>query len=161
MFVIHTSAHVFENEHSRAVNKLSFHPKEPNILLSGSQDATMKIFVSIITVKIRICQCIRISKLLSCHLFLYVYHIRTYMCITLCVYGRWSLAIICNKDVYLDTLAYSSSQKKVSILFYNCLFCLTENGVWMGTISLYCFVVQRHFITEQRKTLAATLSSVA
>lgn len=39
------SAHVFENEHSRAVNKLSFHPKEPNILLSGSQDSTMKIFV--------------------------------------------------------------------------------------------------------------------
>ena len=38
-------AHVFENEHARAVNKLSFHPKEPNILLSGSQDSTMKIFV--------------------------------------------------------------------------------------------------------------------
>ena len=36
---------MFENEHSRAVNKLSFHPKEPNILLSGSQDSTMKIFV--------------------------------------------------------------------------------------------------------------------
>jgi WD40 repeat protein len=35
---------VFENEHLRAVNKLSFHPKEPNILLSGSQDSTMKIF---------------------------------------------------------------------------------------------------------------------
>ena len=38
-------AHVYENEHSRAVNKLSFHPKEPSMLLSGSQDSTMKIFV--------------------------------------------------------------------------------------------------------------------
>jgi WD40 repeat protein len=36
--------HLFENEHSRAVNKLSFHPREPNVLLSGSQDSTMKIF---------------------------------------------------------------------------------------------------------------------
>ena len=39
------TAHVFENEHSRAVNKLSFHPREPNVLLSGSQDSSMKIFV--------------------------------------------------------------------------------------------------------------------
>lgn len=38
--------HVFENCHQRAVNKLSYHPREPHVLLSGSQDYTMRIFVS-------------------------------------------------------------------------------------------------------------------
>ncbi|XP_064455618.1 GATOR2 complex protein WDR24-like isoform X2 [Ornithodoros turicata] len=31
-------------DHKRTVNKVCFHPTEPNILLSGSQDGTMKIF---------------------------------------------------------------------------------------------------------------------
>ena len=38
--------HVFENTHQRAVNKLTYHPREPNILVSGSQDYTMNAFVS-------------------------------------------------------------------------------------------------------------------
>ena len=38
-------AHAFEGCHQRAVNKLSFHPREANILLSGSQDSTMNVFV--------------------------------------------------------------------------------------------------------------------
>lgn len=39
-------AHVFENTHQRAVNKLTYHPREANILISGSQDYTMNMFVS-------------------------------------------------------------------------------------------------------------------
>eukprot|EP00731_Ephydatia_muelleri_P024253 Em0016g524a len=37
-------SHVYENVHERAVNKLSFHPREVSVLLSGSQDATMCCF---------------------------------------------------------------------------------------------------------------------
>lgn len=36
--------YVFEQVHSRAVNKLSYHPKDSNILLSGSQDFHMICF---------------------------------------------------------------------------------------------------------------------
>jgi len=39
-------AHAFEGHHQRAVNKLSFHPREANILLSGSQDSHMNVFDS-------------------------------------------------------------------------------------------------------------------
>lgn len=42
-------AHVFEaseTTHQRAVNKLCYHPRDANILLSGSQDHTMCCFVS-------------------------------------------------------------------------------------------------------------------
>ncbi len=38
--------HAFDDYHQRAVNKLSFHQREPNLLLSGSQDNTMRMFVS-------------------------------------------------------------------------------------------------------------------
>ena len=38
-------AYAFEGYHQRAVNKLSFHPREANILLSGSQDSCVKVFV--------------------------------------------------------------------------------------------------------------------
>lgn len=31
-------------DHKRTVNKVNFHPKEANLLLSGSQDGTMKLF---------------------------------------------------------------------------------------------------------------------
>lgn len=34
------------NDHKRTVNKIQFHPFEKDILLSGSQDGTMKYFVS-------------------------------------------------------------------------------------------------------------------
>ena len=33
--------HVFKDIHTRAVNKICFHPREINLLISGSQDATM------------------------------------------------------------------------------------------------------------------------
>lgn len=35
------------NDHKRTVNKIQFHPFEKDILLSGSQDGTMKYFVSL------------------------------------------------------------------------------------------------------------------
>lgn len=35
--------HVFE-EHRRTVNKVNFHPADPSLLISGSQDGTMKLF---------------------------------------------------------------------------------------------------------------------
>lgn len=38
--------HVFEGYHQRAVNKVNYHPRENNILLSGAQDSCMNIFVS-------------------------------------------------------------------------------------------------------------------
>ena len=49
VYIVHfiiALAHVYENVHERAVNKLSFHPREVTILLSGSQDSTMCCFVS-------------------------------------------------------------------------------------------------------------------
>ncbi|XP_064395171.1 GATOR2 complex protein WDR24-like [Halichondria panicea] len=36
--------HVFEGAHQRAVNKVSYHPKDYNLLLSGAQDSCMNIF---------------------------------------------------------------------------------------------------------------------
>ena len=33
------------NEHKRTVNRVCFHTAEPHILLSGSQDGSMKLFV--------------------------------------------------------------------------------------------------------------------
>ena len=39
----HRQLHVFV-EHSRMVNKVSFHPTDPNVLISGSQDGTMRLF---------------------------------------------------------------------------------------------------------------------
>ena len=47
-FFLLTLAHAFEGHHQRAVNKLSFHPREPNVLLSGSQDSHMNVFVSVV-----------------------------------------------------------------------------------------------------------------
>ena len=41
------------NEHKRTVNRISFHPTERDILISGSQDGTMRYFVS------SICTCTR------------------------------------------------------------------------------------------------------
>lgn len=38
--------HVFDGFHQRAVNKISYHPKDFNLLLSGAQDSCMNIFVS-------------------------------------------------------------------------------------------------------------------
>lgn len=36
---------VFKDIHTRAVNKLCFHPREANLLISGSQDSTMQTIV--------------------------------------------------------------------------------------------------------------------
>ena len=40
------SEHVFTNVHKRSVNKVVFHVHESDMLLSGSQDGYMKLFVS-------------------------------------------------------------------------------------------------------------------
>ena len=37
--------YVFKDIHTRAVNKLCFHPREINLLISGSQDSTMQTIV--------------------------------------------------------------------------------------------------------------------
>jgi WD40 repeat protein len=37
-------SYIYENVHQRAVNRVCYHPREPNTLLSGSQDSTMACF---------------------------------------------------------------------------------------------------------------------
>lgn len=60
-FKILQLAHTYENVHQRAVNKLSFHPREVHILLSGSQDSTMCCFVSCTyCVFIFVCMCVHV-----------------------------------------------------------------------------------------------------
>ena len=45
----HLSTELVFTEHKRTVNKIQFHPFEKDLLLSGSQDGTMKYFVSVLT----------------------------------------------------------------------------------------------------------------
>ena len=45
----HWSTELVFTEHKRTVNKIQFHPFEKDLLLSGSQDGTMKYFVSVLT----------------------------------------------------------------------------------------------------------------
>ena len=83
-------AHVYENVHERAVNKLSFHPREANILLSGSQDSTMCCFVSsnfddvwLLVYSVRTCTC-TCSSLIH---FVYVHvHVNGGICLCVCVF---------------------------------------------------------------------------
>lgn len=46
LFVLLSVELVFQ-EHKRTVNRIQFHPFEKDLLLSGSQDGTMKFFVSV------------------------------------------------------------------------------------------------------------------
>ena len=41
IIIIITIAHVFDKIHQRASNRICYHPKDANILISGSQDSSM------------------------------------------------------------------------------------------------------------------------
>ena len=45
IFIEHVYLELVFAEHKRAVNRIQFHPFEKDLLLSGSQDGTMKFFV--------------------------------------------------------------------------------------------------------------------
>lgn len=64
MLIIHYlfyDAELVFNDHKRTVNRIQFHPVESNLLLSGSQDGTMKCFVSICQV---VCKDINVKSVI-------------------------------------------------------------------------------------------------
>ena len=45
--MLYSSDFVFSGQHTRTVNRVRFHENDAHLLLSGSQDGSMHIFVSV------------------------------------------------------------------------------------------------------------------